>query len=230
MRSLVVSDAVLTARKITVCQLIEINNNGTYYRYTNGTAVVTYSGKTYLKQPFQIGQVVSSADGSQAADVIFEDQNDALKTIALAYDFREWDVIVDEAHLNADGSVVGLVNLINGRSNGIDFDISATNDQATLSISPQRAPEQSLGPAWEYGLACPFRFKDAFCGYGTAAPGAGPDIGHTSCSRNLADCIDRANTPRFGGAPDAPTPGSIFFWGIFKETISVRTYPVLEKR
>lgn len=186
------------------CHLIEIQGSVTHY-WTDFTSDVVYAGHTYTHAiPFQVGQIVTDAEGMQAVTLVLSDESQLVQGYDLSEGMQDRVIRIHEAWMASDGSVIDVyTDLVKGRTAGIEFDEESSSN-ATLSVNPSYAPMNQTGPRNSYEPTCVNGYKDLRCKY------AG---GLATCLRTYTDCVAHANTINFRGCRHALLPPATVAWG-----------------
>lgn len=185
-----------------------------FYRYTNAVQQITYNGAAgsdrpavgavFTRLPFIMAAITMDGSMGASTEITFDDQQDVIKTLAIAYDWLDWKARVWEMGVDAVFVMTWIKLKIGGRPDSVDWDVADQKNDVVVSILHDAAYLQQDGPREDYSPTCRFRFKSSRCGYvGVAA----------TCDRSLTNCTALANQQRFGGFPNAPTPGSKLFLG-----------------
>ncbi len=164
-----------------VVRLLEVATDvGTHYW---GSKQVTYDGHTYLAwlamdesiHYYRSLQVDSGSVKLQNADAQMEALIFAERFEGAAARLSDYFVDLDDAGILFQGILT-----------------ERQADASTISwrLIPSWDPAQIEAPARNYTRVCPWRFKDAECGY------AG---GLTTCDKTFAACTTRARTHAFAG-------------------------------
>lgn len=182
--------------------LVELRRpDGTEYRYTDAAANITYSGvggqglpdpsDVFFSEPLRVKGVYRG--GGQAVGIVeFDDINDVVKSLARLYEMVDWTARIWRVGIDADFAITWIKWECEGLIVEVDDSLAATRieiDSRSLTGDSER-----------YQLSCPFVFGGARCGF----------AGDTSagCDHTFSGgCTTYANTPRFGGFRNLPSPG-----------------------
>jgi hypothetical protein len=193
----------------------------TYYRFVNAPKNITYNGAAASDRP-AVGAVFSArnfpnpaivSDGSlgNSSQIVFDDFDDALKTIAIAYDMLDWRVKIWEAAIDSTYTTFGWMKLkLKGRTEDKSVDVQQ-KDVFTLDVASSGAVTETSGAKEVYGPSCRFvrEFKRGRCLASSVAA-----LAAATCDGQLATCIGFSNDVRYGGFPDAPAAGTVIgVWG-----------------
>lgn len=188
----------------------------TFYRFTTAPRDITYSGAAGWDRPavgavftakgLQLGAIVMNSAMNGAAQAVFGDQDDTIKSIVLLNNMDGWRVRIWEAGTPGDGtfSVTWIKLLIGGFTEDSEWDLEG-GDDVTIDIG-QSNPQITSGLRQRFGPGCAHRFGDARCAY--------PTPESTTCNRTWTRCGELANLPRYGGYRKIPTAGErLPMWG-----------------
>lgn len=192
----------------------------TFYRFTNATQNITYSGAAgtdrpavgavFISRSFPNPAVVSDGQLGNVSQLVFDDFDDVFKVLAVQFDMLDWQVRIWEAGVNASFGITWLKLKVRGRTEDKSWDVQ-NSDVFSLDVASNGAVADTAAPREQYGPTCRFvrQFKRERCGATSAAA-----LAASTCDGQLGTCIGFSNQTRYGGFPDAPAAGTIIgIWG-----------------
>jgi hypothetical protein len=195
--------AQLEAGELRPFALLDIELDGTHYRYTDCDVPIIYSSNSYAPRGFSgepIGYSVAHIVDQCGLEV--DNLDDALTSAFVGGNPQGEPVLLLLVVVTASGTIIGTpVTLFDGAIDSWSIheekvQITLVNDLIRWSL-----PTLSL-----YSASCRWKkFKGTYCGYSGSA---------TWCDRTYARCQALSNTDNFGGFRWLPSMvDKVVWWG-----------------
>jgi hypothetical protein len=172
------------------------------YCWTDAPFSITYGGNEYQQQWFSVGDTVIDDAGNQAVQLVFPDVGQIVRGLLYNEDWSYRPATLREVWLDANRVAIEAFIVADGRADGGTANFEDASEPVTISIVPDSDAEGAPGPAQSHESSCRYvrQYKGLQCGYAGLLP---------TCAGTFTDCAAHSNTPRFGGFPYAPKPGTV---------------------
>src|SRR6185436_3741313 len=152
--------------------LVELQGATPHY-WTDHVQGLVWNGHTWLHtMPFQLGSIVTDAEGVQDVSVTIDNQAQQLSGYDATEGMGDRVMRVHEVWISrADGVTVldVMQDIANGTTSGLDFDETDMAASGVLSLGSSSAMMSQNGPRNKYDLSCQNGFGDARCKFATPA-------------------------------------------------------------
>lgn len=194
---------------------------GTYYRFTTARRTITYNGAAspagtpdlypavgaaFTRQSFRVGSIVEDGAGNNAVDIEFDNENGVLTAIAANFRMWKWPVRVWFVTVDTSFAIQSIALRIRGETDGLTADEDKENERtATLGVKRRNTLSRASGPSEDFTIGCRY--------VGTRDPRCGHPVPGTPCARTVTACDANGRRPFYGGFPEGPTEGTVFYYG-----------------
>lgn len=161
-------------------------------RIVNNSENITFKGNEFIAFPFSIGEIQAAKGEIPQFSLSIDNTSRAMQSYINMYDNYIKLHGADNSAIQAKIYVINTKDLSEPVLE--EFfeltDFSSDAQSVTFNLGTNNLFNMSYPPRRMYKDYCPFKFKDARCGY------KGAD---DTCDKNLAACRKKGNSVRFGG-------------------------------